>query len=618
MVRFDFLFMRRLAMVGVLPPLAFTAALFVFSGVFGFFEASFVHYVVIIPATSFAGIFAYIVITRHLRLTFTLAETIADTSHDGIVITDRKNRIVYANPTVVRSTGYKRAELVGMTPGDFKSGIHDKAYYERMWRSIHEQGHWRGEIWDRRKNGDLLPKDLTIRTVKDRRGNIRYHLGIHRDLTEIETLKKDKEMLLRTHPETGLPNELALRERMEELLERSVPFHLLLTKVNNKSALMASRDEKTYLGMFKPLSDALRKEERVTLYAQIDSEFFALLVYRGTQEEETFASYLRGYEKRLQEMADHLGTPLDCTSALVAHPEHGEETDDLTTAAHVTLAAAIEAGTSGMVFTASLQEELEGAQRLVEALRNAVENEEIAVAYQPIVALDEGKIAGFEALARFQGHSPAVFIPLAERHGLIGEVGRLVRRQAFAAKKVFDGIHDESYLLTLNISVQEFANDTFLPEITRQCEETGVSPKDIVLEITESTYVSNYAAFNDFLRALKKEGFRIAVDDFGTGYSSLSHLQEMPVDMLKIDRSFVADLPATRSLGVIEAIIALGKAHELDIIAEGIEHADQAEIIKRLGGMFAQGFLFAKPLAEEEMTKALQKKNGPFNGRSGV
>ncbi|GEM_PF-1511875 len=615
MNRFEAFFLKRLVMAGALLPLASVLILFILSGVFDTLETAFLHYVLLVLATSSLGIFTYFIATRHLRHTLALASVIADSSHDGIVITDRKNRIVYVNPTVVRATGYGKEEIIGGTPGDFKSGIHDEEYYKRMWRSIHEQGYWRGKIWDRRKNGDFLPKDLTIRTVKDKRGNIRYHLGIHRDLTEIEALKKDKEKLLRTHPETGLSNELALRERMEELFDKSIPFHLLLTKVNNKSALMASADETSYLSVFRPLSQKLKEGDPPAFYAQIDSEFFALLVYRGAKAEEAFESVLRDHNERLKDTAGRLDVPLDCTSALAAHPEHGDATDDLLTAAFVTLEAAIEAGEEAMSFTPSLQKALEETQRLADTLKTAVENEELTVAYQPIVNLEYGGIAGFEALARLAGHSPAAFIPLAERRGLIGAIGELVRKQALAAKKVFDGLVGENCLLFLNISVQEFTDDAFLPEITAQCREAGVHPEDIILEITESTYISNYAAFNDHLRAFKKEGFRIALDDFGTGYSSLSHLHEMPIDMLKIDRSFIADLPRARSLGVIEGILALGKAYGLGIIAEGIERAEQAEVIKRLGGTFGQGFHFSKPLSEEVMTRVLQKKNGPFNGR---
>jgi len=539
-----------------------------------------------------------------------IIQGISELATDGVVITDKHNKIVYANPAVMDTYGYSFEELFGKTPSLFKSGIQDAAFYRAMWKSIREKGSWTGEIWDVKKNGDYILKNMRIETIKNSKGKVRYYLAVHRDLTEMQALQSEKELLINYDQDTQLPNKRYLLKRMQSLIDDQVPFQLVLSKVRNSVHLSDKHSQKQYTETFKELEKRLKKTVSASFYAQVDSEFFAVILHKRIKNEEAF-------HEQVQSVVDACEEPFTnalrfkMTAGALRFPEDGDEAKDLFNKAMVTFEISAAEGNRYLLYNHRFHKKLSWEYNVRDALYEAVQRTEFSLRYQPIVEFETGAIVGCEALIRWTSKTlgavpPDSFLPIAEKYGFMTDIGAFIYETGFQDKRIFDQVSNRTLHMSVNASVHQFAEKDFADTFLRIVRDHDLPPQEVCLELTESSFVSDYNRLNKDLHALRKAGVRVAIDDFGTGYSSLKRLQTMEADVLKIDRTFLAGYPETSDGNLLKAMVQIGKSSEFSVIVEGVETKAQHDLLEKSGCDAAQGYYYAKPLSKDEFVSALK------------
>jgi diguanylate cyclase (GGDEF)-like protein/PAS domain S-box-containing protein len=529
-------------------------------------------------------------------------------SLEGIVLTGPGGDIQMINPAFVRITGYEESELVGNNMRILRSGRHDRAFYESLWASLGASGQWQGEIWNRRKSGEIYPEWLTITAVRDTAGRVVNYIGMFSDISSAKRSESLLDFLAHHDPLTQLPNRLMLQSRLEGALARSRRNH-------RKGAVM-------YLDLdrFKDVNDSLGHPAGDELLVMVAHRLRGRLRDADTLARlggDEFVVLLEDLEEGVdaapiaQDLIDRLRAPfriagrnevyIGATVGISVFPEHGMNSDALLQHADAALyrAKATQRGTL-QFYSADLTEAAANRLELEAELHRAIENHELVVYYQPIVALADRRFTGVEALVRWQHPTrgllaPGLFIGTAEESGLIHAIGEIVLRIACQQGRAWLDAGVALETLAVNLSSHQFQSPDLVARIGRILSESGFPPQMLELELTESLLMD--ASGESKLAALRALGVRLAIDDFGTGYSSLAYLRRFPVDKLKIDQSFVREIPAQASGSEIAAtVVAIGKALGFEVLAEGIETEAQLEVLARLGCDTGQGYLFARPL----------------------
>ncbi|MBI5005797.1 MAG: PAS domain S-box protein [Nitrosomonadales bacterium] len=546
-------------------------------------------------------------------------------TQDAIVITDAQSNIVRVNRAFTAITGYSAAEVIGRNPRLMSSGRHDKEFYAAMWQQLLESGSWAGEIWDRRKNGEVYPKWLTITAVKDEYGETTQYVAIFSDITARKQAEEEIRNLAFYDALTQLPNRRLFQER----------FH---------SALLASARYEDYgailfidLDRFKMLNDTLGHDYGDMLLVEVAAriqacvremdtvarmggdEFVVLL--EGVSDEREDASHKAGM------VAEKIREALDRPYQLKEHEHysspsigislyHGadESMDALLKHADAAMYQAKNAGRNAVRFyDPNLQQDLETRATLENDLRRAIENRELHLYYQVQVDNDHHPV-GVEALIRWihpqRGLvSPARFIPIAEDSSLILEIGNWVLETACA--QLAEWGKDErmaKLTLAINVSAHQFHLHDFVEQVAAALHRHHVEPSRLKLELTEGVVLNDLSDVVTKMLALKGLGVQLSLDDFGTGYSSLSYLKRLPLDQLKIDRSFIRDITVDPGdAGMVQSIIDMAKNFKQDVIAEGVETEAQLAFLKHHDCQAYQGFFFSKPLPEEELRAMMDK-----------
>jgi diguanylate cyclase (GGDEF)-like protein/PAS domain S-box-containing protein len=549
-----------------------------------------------------------------------LAATIYASSAEGVMVTDEDNLIIDVNPAFVQQTGYTLEEVQGRNPRILKSGRHDAEFYREMWDTLLNSGHWQGEVWDLRKDGTEHVKLLNISLLRDSKGRTYRHVAQFFDITD----RKLKEQLIWTQANfdtlTGLPNRRLFYDRLEQELKKSHrtgnPLALLFIDLDRFKEINDT------LGHAKGdllLEDAARRivscvRETDTVARLGGDEFTVILPEFGERAhlERIVQTILHSLAQPF-ELGDSAGY-ISGSVGITLYPDDAQDVEGLLKHADQAMYVAKAEGRNRFgYFTESMQQEVSQRLAMTNQLRKALPNGELEVYYQPILELVSGRIVKAEALLRWQHPelgmvSPAKFIPLAEESGLIHEIGEWVFQETLARIREWHARFGEIIQVSVNKSPVQFEQPDSVswPELIG---EMGLPGACVTVEITEGLLLNKSARVKQRLLEFRNNGIEVSIDDFGTGFSALSYLKLFDIDYLKIDRSFVADLATDESdKALVDAIIVM--AHKLGIrtIAEGVETAEQQDLLRKLGCDYVQGYFYSRPVPAGEFTDLLARQ----------
>jgi diguanylate cyclase (GGDEF)-like protein/PAS domain S-box-containing protein len=546
---------------------------------------------------------------------------------DLVTITDSNGAIQYVNAAFERVTGYTLDEVIDRQPSILKSGLQSPDFYERLWRTITSGRPFRGTFINRRKDGGLYYEQKTVTPIiRDERGEITHFLSTGKDITDQVAAEDRLRHLTQYDPITELPNRSVFLDRLGQLLERAethgqVAAVLVLNldrfKVINDSLGHEAGDALLW-GAGRRLIEAVRPGDTV---ARLDADSFAILLddINTVDDVAPLVDKLQaGFAEPFRVKGEELYSTVSMGVSI--WPGDGDTAEVLLQNAEVAMSRAKQRGRARCEYYESAMN-AHAAKRIAleTGLRRALEREEFVLYYQPKVDLRTERIIGVEALIRWQHPEhglvpPGEFIPLLEETGLIVPLGRWVLETACAQHRAWAAQGWESLVMAVNLSAQQFAQGDLVQVVRDTMASHGCTTSGdwLELEITESAMMQDMAHTATVLRQLKEMGLRIAIDDFGTGHSSLSYLTRLPIDVLKIDRSFVIPLPHSPQDGeVVQAILALARSLSLDVVAEGVETEEQQVFLLDQGCARAQGYYFARPLPAEQIAPLLAALKKP-------
>ena len=547
---------------------------------------------------------------EHLRQ----AAAVFDCTREGVLVTDRNGLIVHVNRAFMAITGYARDEVLGQRPNLFKSGRHGPAFYRDMFAALTSQGEWSGEIWNRRKSGEIYPQWQTIRVIHDDNDQVSHYVAVFSDISAIKDSEHELAHLAHHDPLTGLPNRLLFSDRAEQAVA-SAQLHkrgcaLLLLDLDHFKNINDSLghnvgDEllkgvaERFLGLFAP---------GITL-ARLGGDEFAVLAENCSQPGQA-AALARRILDALKEPVQ-LGDQslfINASIGISLFPGDALSAGQLLRNADSALFKAKSAGRDGYaLYTEELTAHAQQRVEIAFELRRALQQQELRVHYQPVHDLASSRLIGVEALVRWEHPtrglvSPAEFIPIAERTGLIAQIDAWVMDQACRQMCRWQQAGVALSFVAVNVSSRLFARRELYDQVAQVLHDTGLDPACLELEVTESAVMEDPEVALEQMHRLRELGVRLAIDDFGTGYSSLLRLKRLPVQKLKIDQGFVAGLPWDEDdAAIVRVIIALAHSMGMQVHAEGIEQREQAAFLLGLACELGQGYWFGQPVAAAQL-----------------
>lgn len=545
-------------------------------------------------------------------------------SQEGMFVTNTDQVIQRVNHAFTQITGYSAAEAIGQTPGLLSSGRHNAAFYTALHDSIAQHGSWKGEIWNRRKNGEVYPQWLTITAVKNSAGAVSHYVSTLTDITIQKAAENEIRHLAFYDPLTLLPNRRLLLDRLRQALAAN-------ERSGHQGALLF-----VDLDNFKAVNDTLGHDKGDLLLQQVAQRLTLCVRERDTVARlggDEFVVMLEDLNALPHEAANQVKTigekilaALNQTYLLAGHVYHNtpsigvslfnqrqNNVDALLKQADLAMYEAKTAGRNTLrFFDPGMQAGVTARATLEADLDQALQEQQFQLYYQPQAGAD-GCLTGAEALLRWQHPQrglilPAEFIPAAEESGLILPLGQWVLETACAQLKNWSAREETAHLtLSINISARQLHQPDFVAQVLAALEQSGANPERLRLELTESMLQKNMESTIGKMRLLKEHGVHFALDDFGAGDSALSHLKRLPLDQLKIDLSLVRNALLDPGDAIITAaIVALARALGLNVIAEGVETEQQRDFLASQGCLAYQGYLFGKPLSSAEFERLLQ------------
>jgi diguanylate cyclase (GGDEF)-like protein/PAS domain S-box-containing protein len=538
--------------------------------------------------------------------------SVFEQSAEGIMICDARQNILMVNPSFEYLTGYTEEEVRGKTPRILHSGRQDAPFYETMWKSISETGHWRGEIWNRRKNGEVYVEWLSVSAVLDADGVVSHYIGIFSDITQRKEDERRIVHLAYYDVLTSLPNRLLAMDRLQQLIRSAQrdgsKLAILFIDLDRFKSINDSMGHDAGDELLKTISQRLLERVRKgdTVARMGGDEFVAVLP--GLREPEDAAIIAQHLIDRIIQPMVIQGQEISISSSIgiAIFPEDGLDTRDLIRNADAAMYEAKQSGRNSYRFyTRGMNERALEMLSMENALRAGLQRNEFLLHYQPQIDILTGAIIGAEALIRWNRPGfglvpPGEFIPVAEERGLIGDMGQWVIEEAIRRIIAWNSTELSALPVAVNVSSLQFHKKGFVEHVLTKFLESGVREHRLELELTESLIVKNVQGTIEILHRLHDVGILLSIDDFGTGYSSLNYLRRFPIDKIKIDRSFVQEMADPDTVRVVRGIISLAKSLNLRVIAEGVETREQLEVLRAEGCDEAQGFLFSKPLPPEE------------------
>ncbi|MBT1073558.1 putative bifunctional diguanylate cyclase/phosphodiesterase [Pelotalea chapellei] len=542
-----------------------------------------------------------------------LSAKVFENTVEGVIITDAETKILAVNRAFSQVTGYGIEDVLNLTPQILKSGRHEPEFYEDMWKSLKQSGQWVGEIWNKRKTGEIYPERLTIGVVRDTTGEVGHYVGVFSDISDVKRTQERLDFLAHHDLLTCLPNRLLFNQRLKQ--------SLALAQRNNRQLAVVFID----LDHFKNVNDTLghdlgdellkRVAEELSEHvrtsdtlARIGGDEFILLL-----DEIEAPRYAGAIAEKFLELLSHsmmisgYEIVISASIGVSFYPSDGQDAATLVKNADTAMYYAKTHGRNSSHFYAPAMSEYARERVHLEALlRRSIERNELLLHYQPQVDIRTGKLLGAEALVRWNSPElgivmPVRFIPVAEDIGFISALGEWVLRTACHQVKEWDESGFVLPTISVNLSMKQLEHGDIISTVFSILEETGLSAERLEMEVTESTVMDNERVLR-VLEGLRALGIQLAVDDFGTGYSSLSYLSRLPIQKLKIDRSFISNVTNDSSReAIVRAIIALANALNLQTIAEGIETESEAKFLRQEGCQQAQGYLFSRPLPPDQV-----------------
>lgn len=549
---------------------------------------------------------------------------------EGIMITDKHKRIQLVNPAFEFVTGYKRDEVMGKTPAVLQSGVHELQFYLDMWQMIRQKGIWQGEIWNRRKTGDVYPEWLTIVGVADDEGEFTNYCGIFSDLSERKIVENELEKRLLTDSLTEVSNRFAYIERMDNLLESTstishsvqhAVYFLDLDRFKQINDTLGHAVGDTMLvEVAKRLKTLLKNKDIIARYGG-DEFIITLTNVKSAKEAANFAEQIIGIIEQPLEINGQ-DIFISTSIGISMYPIDGETTEQLIHCADKAMTYSKKNGLNDYAFYFDeLKTDSQRVLLLDSELRRAIESREFDLHFQPKISMENEKIQGVEALIRWKSESlgfvsPAEFIPYAEETGLIIPLSEVIIEKACEA--VIE-MRQSGYKtpVAINISSIHFKQQNFLDSVQAILERYNTPANNFEIEVTERTVMNSANETVSKLVRLKKMGFKISIDDFGTGYSSLSYLVRFPLDYLKIDRSFIQHIGSLdEKQAVVDAIIQMSHRLKMKVVAEGVEQAQQVDILRKMNCDIIQGYYYSKPLPLHELLEFLEYWEIEHQGRN--
>lgn len=550
--------------------------------------------------------------------------------HDCMMITDVNCVIVRVNKAFNKVTGYSAKEAVGKTPKFLSSGRYDRQFYDAMWASINNNGVWHGEIWDKRKNGEIFPAQLTITAVKDKRNVITNYVASLIDISESKAATEEIKNLAFYDSLTQLPNRRYLIEQLRQAISTAQYKH------KNGAVMFLDLDHFKRLNdtfghnigdlLLKEVAGNIKKSLRDTdTVARIGGDEFVIVLQNLSDNKINALAEVTAIGKKILKSFRN-GYELDgnkhsCTGSIgvTFFSKYDVNEDELLKQADIAMYEAKKSGRNNIrFFDPEMQKNISDSVRLDHDLRLAIEQEDFALYYQMQVN-NVGKPIGAEALIRWisandEVISPLSFIPLAENTGLIFPLGEWVIDEACAQLQKWQRREETSALtISINVSALEFKQPGFIEQVRSAVSRYDISPSSLSIELTESTLLDDFDSIISKMTELTKFGIKFELDDFGTGYSSLQYLKKLPVTHLKIDQSFVHDIDTDDSdKKLVHAIINMARSLDIRVIAEGVETQNQLEFLQNSGCDIYQGYFFGKPLPIADFESALKSGHFPI------
>lgn len=542
------------------------------------------------------------------------AAAVFDCTREGVLVTDTQGLIVHVNRAFMEITGYQCEDVMGQRPSLFKSGRHSAHFYQQMFQALESTGEWSGEIWNRRKSGEVYPQWQTIRVIHDDQGKVSHYVAVFSDISAMKNSEHELAHLAHHDPLTDLPNRLLFTDRAEQALA-SAQVHkrgcaLLLMDLDHFKIINDSLGHNVGDQLLKLVAERLSGlfGPGVTL-ARLGGDEFAVLAESCPQVVQAAALA----QRMLNAMKDPFifdGNQLFISASIgiSLFPSDALSAEQLLRNADSALFKAKSAGREGYaLYTEELTAHAQHRVEIAGELRRALDQHELRVYYQPVHDLHDSRLVGVEALVRWQHPErglvpPGEFIPIAERTGLIADIDAWVMDQA--CRQMCQWLADGAPLsfIAINVSSRLFARRELYEQVAQVLHATGLDPAFLELEVTESAVMDDPEVALEQLHRLRELGLRLAIDDFGTGYSSLLRLKRLPVQKLKIDQGFVAGLPWDEDdAAIVRVVIALAKSMGMQVHAEGIEQVEQARFLLDQECDMGQGYWFGRPMPADEI-----------------
>ena len=547
-----------------------------------------------------------------------LASRIFESTQESIMMTDAASNIIAVNAAFEQVTGYSEQEVMGQNPRMLMSGRHDSAFYRAIWASLDSTGQWRGEIWNRRKNGQVYPERMAIDAVRGDDGEVIAYVSVSSDVSALRAAHHQVDFLSNHDPLTLLPNRSVLADRMRQAIaaarhgERQIALLLFnldrLARINDslghETGDLMLQEMARRAGLLTGPSDTL---------AHLGGDEFVLLLTQCLDSDDVIVAARRLIEEIARPVSIG-GHDLIITASvgISIYPRDGGNPSELLKAADVALSHMKDTGRNGFrFFKGEMNAHALRWMSLETHLRRAIERGELSLHYQPQVSIHDGRIASMEALLRWKSPelgqvSPADFIALAEDTGMILPIGNWVIRQACLQNKAWQDAGLPPLRVAVNVSAHQFMVGTVPDVVAEALRESGLEARYLEVELTESVMMHDSDTTTAQLARLTEMGVSISLDDFGTGYSSLGYLSRFMLDKLKIDQTFVRNITSEpRSAAIAQATIALAHGLSLIVIAEGVETEGQLAFLSQIGCDKVQGYLFSRPVPADEMARLM-------------
>lgn len=552
------------------------------------------------------------------------AAAVMQNTHEGVMITDADANLIAINPAFTKMTGYSESEVLGKNPRLLSSGRQDRAFYQTLWNDLNTRGFWQGELWNRRKNGEIYPQLLTISTIFDDQGKPIRHLGVFADISQIKESQAKLEFMAHHDPLTKLSNRSLAESRLEQELEQARRHNQQLSvlfidldrfKQVNDSFGHLMGDE-LLCAVSSRLNARLREGD--TLGRLGGDEF--ILIASALQEKQDAAIIARDFISALSEpfqLSNGAEVFIGGSIGISLFPDDGESVADLTKNADAAMYLAKENGRNQFSFyTSALNADARKKLELENDLRRAVLQNDLSLHFQPKLDIRSGAICGAEALARWHKSDdtwtpPSDFIPLAEKSGVILTIGNWVLEQTCAQIRTWLDAGLPEICIAVNVSARQFRSGHLDKLVSMALKKFKVPAHCLELELTESMLMHEPDRAIATMHKLKKVGIKLSLDDFGTGYSNFGYLRRFPIDSLKIDQSFVQGITSRpEDAMIVDSIIGLAQRMKLRVVGEGVETNEQLAYLSTRGCDELQGFLFSKALPGDDFAALLKSGKG--------